>query len=143
ALLRELVPAAARVAVLVNPADTVRTESTVKDVEAAARAIGLEVRVLEAGTSGEIDAAFATIARDRPDALFVAPDGFFNARRVQFATLAARHAIPASYGARDFAEVGGLMTYGASVIDANRQAGVYAGRILKGEKPADLPVLQP
>jgi ABC-type uncharacterized transport system substrate-binding protein len=143
ALLRELVPTAVRVAVLVNPADATRAETTVKDVEAAARVIGLEVRVLDASTSGEIDAAFASIARDRTDALFVTPDGFFNMRRVQLATLAARHAIPASYGARDYAEAGGLMSYGASTTDANRQAGVYTGRILKGEKPADLPVLQP
>jgi putative ABC transport system substrate-binding protein len=99
--------------------------------------------VLEASTGGEIDVAFASIARDHTDALFVAPDGFFNTRRVHLATLAARHAIPATYGARDYAEAGGLMSYGASATDANRQAGVYAGRILKGEKPADLPVLQP
>jgi putative tryptophan/tyrosine transport system substrate-binding protein len=142
-LLRELVPTSARIAVLVNPADATRAESTVRDVEAAARIIGLEVRVLEASTGGEIDVAFASIARDHTDALFVAPDGFFNTRRVHLATLAARHAIPATYGARDYAEAGGLMSYGASATDANRQAGVYAGRILKGEKPADLPVLQP
>jgi putative tryptophan/tyrosine transport system substrate-binding protein len=143
AFLRELVPTAVRVAVLVNPADATRAESTVKDVEAAARVIGLEVRVLDASTSGAIDAAFASIARDRTDALFVTPDGFFNIRRVQLAMLAARHAIRATYGARDYAEAGGLMSYGASTTDANRQAGVYTGRILKGEKPADLPVLQP
>jgi putative ABC transport system substrate-binding protein len=142
-LLRELLPAAAQVAVLVNPTDATRAESTVRDVEAAARVIGLEIHVLEASTSGEIDAAFASIARDRADALFVAPDGFFNTRRVQLATLAARHAIPATYAVRDYAEVGGLMSYGASDTDASRQAGIYAGRILKGEKPTDLPVLQP
>jgi putative tryptophan/tyrosine transport system substrate-binding protein len=142
-LLRELVPAAAHIAVLVNPADATRAESTLRDVEAAARVIGLEIHVLEASTSGEIDAAFASIARDRADALFVAPDGFFNTRRVQLATLAARHAIPATYAVRDYAEVGGLMSYGASDTDANRQAGIYAGRILKGEKPTDLPVLEP
>jgi putative ABC transport system substrate-binding protein len=142
-LLRELVPAAAQVAVLVNPTDATRAESTVRDVEAAARVIGLEIHVLEASTSGEIDAAFASIVRDHADALFVAPDGFFNTRRVQLATLAARHAIPATYAVRDYAEVGGLMSYGASDTDASRQAGIYAGRILKGEKPTDLPVLQP
>jgi putative tryptophan/tyrosine transport system substrate-binding protein len=142
-LLRELVPAAAHIAVLVNPTDATRAESTLRDVEAAARVIGLEVRVLEASTSGEIDAAFASIVRDHADALFVAPDGFFNTRRVQLATLAARHAIPATYAVRDYAEVGGLMSYGASDTDASRQAGIYAGRILKGEKPTDLPVLQP
>ena len=142
ALLHELVPAAARVAVLVNPTDPVRTESTTKDVEAAARTIGLQIRVLNASTSAEIDAAFATLARERVDALFVGPDSFFNSRRVQLATLAARHAIPATYAVRDYAEAGGLMSYGTSVPDALRQAGVYAGRILKGAKPADLPVLQ-
>jgi putative ABC transport system substrate-binding protein len=142
-LLRELVPAAAHIAVLVNPTDATRAESTLRDVEAAARVIGLEVRVLEASTSGEIDAAFASIVRDHADALFVAPDGFFNTRRVQLATLAARHAIPATYAVRDYAEVGGLMSYGASDTDASRQAGIYAGRIVKGEKPTDLPVLQP
>jgi putative ABC transport system substrate-binding protein len=142
-LLHELVPAAARIAVLVNPADVTRAESTVRDAEAAARVIGLEIYLLEASTGGDIDAAFASIARDRTDALFVTADGFFNTRRVQFATLAARHAIPATYAVRDYAEAGGLMSYGASLSDALRQTGVYAGRILKGEKPADLPVLQP
>ena len=135
-LLHELVPAAARIAVLVNPADVTRAESTVRDAEAAARVIGLEIHLLEASTGGDIDAAFASIARDRTDALFVTADGFFNTRRVQFATLAARHAIPATYAVRDYAEAGGLMSYGASLSDALRQ-------ILKGEKPADLPVLQP
>ena len=142
-LLHELVPAATRFAVLVNPADATRAETTARDVEAAARVIGLEIHLLEASTSGEIDAAFARIARDRADALFVAADGFFNTRRVQLATLAARHAIPATYAVRAYAEAGGLMSYGASIPDALRQAGVYAGRVLKGEKPADLPVLQP
>ena len=142
-LLHELVPAATRIAVLVNPADATRAEATARDVEAAARVIGLETHLLEASTSGEIDAAFARIARDRADALFVAADGFFNTRRVQLATLAARHAIPATYAVRDYAEAGGLMSYGAGIPDALRQAGVYTGRVLKGEKPADLPVLQP
>jgi putative ABC transport system substrate-binding protein len=142
-LLRELVPAATRIAVLVNPADATRAETTARDVEAAARVIGLEIHLLEASTSGEIDAAFARIARDRTNALFVAADGFFNTRRVQLATLAARHAIPATYAVRDYAEAGGLMSYGASIPDALRQAGVYTGRILKGDKPADLPVMQP
>ena len=142
-LLHELVPAATRIAVLVNPADATRAEATARDVEAAARVIGLETHLLEASTSGEIDAAFARIARDRADALFVAADGLFNTRRVQLATLAARHAIPATYAVRDYAEAGGLMSYGASIPDALRQAGVYTGRVLKGEKPADLPVLQP
>ena len=141
-LLRELVPAATRVAVLVNPANAANTETTLRDVEAAARAIGLQIQVLNASTSREIDAAFATFVRERPDALFVGSDPFFTSRRVQLATLAARHAIPATYAAREFAEAGGLMSYGANIADAYRQVGVYTGRILKGAKPADLPVVQ-
>jgi putative tryptophan/tyrosine transport system substrate-binding protein len=141
-LLRELVPMATRVAVLVNPADAKNTRTTLKDVEAAARAIGLQIQVLDASTSREIDAAFAAIARERPDALFVNGDAFFNSRRLQLALLAARHAIPASYGSRDFPDYGGLMSYGTSITDAFRQVGVYTGRILKGAKPADLPVVQ-
>jgi putative ABC transport system substrate-binding protein len=141
-LLRELIPAAARVAVLVNPADATRAESTVRDVEAAARVIGLDIHVLNASTNAEINAAFAALARDRADAIFVAPDGFFNDRRVQLAILAARHAIPATYAVRDYVEAGGLMSYGTSIADAYRLAGIYAGRILKGEKPGDLPVMQ-
>ena len=141
-LLRELVPAATRVAVLVNPANAANTETTLKDVEPAARAIGLQIQVLNANTSREIDAAFATIVRERPDALFVASSPFFTSRRVQLVHLAARHAIPATYAGRQYVEVGGLMSYGANVADAWRQLGVYAGRILKGAKPADLPVVQ-
>jgi putative ABC transport system substrate-binding protein len=141
-LLRELIPAAARVAVLVNPADATRAESTVRDVGAAARVIGLDIHVLNASTNAEINAAFAALARDRADAIFVAPDGFFNDRRVQLAILAARHAIPATYAVRDYVEAGGLMSYGTSIADAYRLAGIYAGRILKGEKPGDLPVMQ-
>ena len=141
-LLRELVPGAARVAVLVNPANATNTETTLRDVEAAARAMGLQIQVLNASTSREIDAAFATFVRERPDALFVGSDPFFNSRRVQLVHLAARHAIPATYSARDFAEAGGLMSYGSNITDAYRQVGVYAGRILKGAKPADLPVVQ-
>jgi putative ABC transport system substrate-binding protein len=138
-LLRELVPAAARLAVLVNPANT-STETTVGDVEPAARAIGLKIKVLNASTSREIDVAFATFVRERPDALFVGTDGFLNSRRVQIALLAGRHGVPATFSARECVEAGGLMSYGASVTDAWRQAGVYTGRILKGAKPADLPV---
>ena len=141
-LLRELVPAATRVAVLVNPANATTTETTLRDVEAAARAMGLQIQVLNASTSREIDAAFATFVRERPDALFVGADAFFNSRRVQLANLAARHAVPATYPARDFAEAGGLMSYGTNITDAYRQVGVYTGRILKGAKPADLPVVQ-
>ena len=141
-LLRELVPAATRVAVLVNPANAANAETTLRDVEAAARAMGLQIQVLNASTSREIDAAFATFVRERPDALFVGSDPFFNSRRVQLVHLAARHAVPATYAGRDYAEAGGLMSYGANITDAYRQVGVYAGRILKGAKPADLPVVQ-
>ena len=142
-LLRELVPGAARVAVLVNPTDAIRTESNVGDVEAAARSIGLQIRVLNASTIGDIDAAFTTLVRERMDGLFVVPDAFFNNRRVQLATLTARHAIPSAYAQRDYVEVGGLMSYGTNLADARRQVGVYTGRVLKGENPAELPVLQP
>jgi putative ABC transport system substrate-binding protein len=142
-LLRELVPAATRVAVLVNPADPTRTETIVTDVEAAARVLGVQVQVFNASTIREIDAAFAGFARDRPDALFVAPDSFFNDRRVQLALLAARHAVPAAYSVRDYIEAGGLMSYGTNLAYSGRQVGVYTGLILKGAKPANLPVLQP
>ena len=141
-LLRELVPSAARVAVLVNPSDPVRTASNLRDIEAAAGAIGLQIQVLKASTIGEIDTAFATLAQDRADALFVTPNSFFNSRRVQLAILAARHMFPAAFGQRDFVEVGGLMSYGTNLADARRQIGAYTGRILKGVKPADLPVVQ-
>ena len=141
-LLRALVPAATRMAVLLNPANTANTETTLRDVEPAARAVGLQVQVLNADTSHEIDAAFATIVRERPDALFSASSPYFTSRRIQLVQLAARHAIPATYPGRQYVEVGGLMSYGANVASAWRQLGVYAGRILKGEKPADLPVVQ-
>jgi putative tryptophan/tyrosine transport system substrate-binding protein len=141
-LLRELVPAAARVAVLVNPANAARTQSTIKDAEAAAHAMGLQSNIVTASSSGEIQAAFASLGRDRPDALFVGSDPLFTSRRVQLATLAARHGLPASFGSRDNVEVGGLMSYGTSLNNAFRQVGVYVGRILKGEKAADLPVVQ-
>jgi putative ABC transport system substrate-binding protein len=142
-LLRELIPAASRIAVLANPTDATRTGSNVRDLEAAARALGLQILVLMASTNGEIDAAFSTIAREGADALFVLADSFFATRRVQLAILAARHAVPAAYGQRDYPEAGGLMSYGTNLADSRRQVGVYTGRILKGEKPADLPVLQP
>jgi putative tryptophan/tyrosine transport system substrate-binding protein len=140
-LLREMVPAATRVAVLVNP-NAVTSESTVRDTAMGARAMGLQVQVLNANTSREIDAAFATLARERSDALFVDPNPFFVSRRVQLVNLASRLAVPAIYFDRAFAEIGGLMSYGASLTDAYRQVGVYTARILKGTKPADLPVLQ-
>jgi len=142
ALLRELVPAAARVAVLANPANAALTETMLTDVEAAARAISLQMQIVNASTSREIDAAFAGLARERIDVVFVLPDSFFFSRRVQLAQLAARHAVPATYPVRDFAEVGGLMSYGTNTAEAWRQAGVYTGRILKGGNPADLPVVQ-
>jgi ABC-type uncharacterized transport system substrate-binding protein len=141
-LLHDLLPRAVRVAVLVNPADAANTASILRDVEAAARAIGLQVQVLNASTSREINAAFDNVGRDRPDALFVGANTFLNARRIQVVQLAAFHRLPAVYPTRDFVEVGGLMSYGTNVMDAFRQLGIYAGRILKGAKPADLPVVQ-
>jgi putative ABC transport system substrate-binding protein len=141
-LLRELVPSAARVAVLVNPANATTTESTLRGVEPAARAMGLRIQVLNASTIREIDAAFAALVSERPDALFVANDPFLLDRRVQLALLAVLHRLPAIYQERLNSEVGGLMSYGTNIADAFRQLGVYAGRILKGAKPADLPVVQ-
>jgi ABC-type uncharacterized transport system substrate-binding protein len=141
-LLRDLVPGAARVAVLVNPANTLNAETVAKDAEAAARALGLHIQVAKASTSSEINAAFASLGRERPDCLLVGGDGFFNSRRVQLVNLASRHALPATYGDRIMTEVGGLMSYGSDIRDAYRQVGVYVGRILKGTKPADLPVVQ-
>ena len=135
-------PGVARVAVLVNPASTTETESTVRDVESAAHAIGLQIQVFTASTSGEIDEAFATFVRERCDGLLTGPSPFFTARRFQLTHLATRHAIPAIYTGRQYTEVGGLMSYGASLTDAYRQMGVYAAHILKGTKPADLPVVQ-
>jgi putative ABC transport system substrate-binding protein len=140
-LLREMVPGAARIAVLVNPANTT-TETALSDAAAAARVMGLQIQVLNASTSREIDAAFATFVRERPDAVFVSLDVFFISRRAQLVNLASRHALPATYPLREFAEVGGLMSYGTNIADTFRHIGVYAGRILKGAKPADLPVVQ-
>jgi putative ABC transport system substrate-binding protein len=140
-LVRELVPAATRVAVLVNPTGP-NSETTSRDAHSAARTIGLEVRLLNASTSREINAAFATFVRGRPDALFVDIDPFFTSRRVQLVNLATPHAVPATYPGRQFTEIGGLMSYGSNLTDAWRQVGAYAGRILKGAKPAELPVAQ-
>jgi ABC-type uncharacterized transport system substrate-binding protein len=140
-LLRELVPRAARVAVFVNPADAV-TETQLKDVGAAARAMGLQIQIHNANTSAEIDAAFETMGRERPDAVFVGTSAFLNGRRVQLAQLAAFHRLPATYAQREYPEVGGLMSYGSNIVDGFRQVGLYTGRILKGAKPADLPVVQ-
>jgi putative tryptophan/tyrosine transport system substrate-binding protein len=139
-LLRDLVPAGIRIAVLIAP--TFATGIELRDVDSAARAMGLQIRVLNVSTNREIDAAFATFVSERPDALFVGAAPFFTDRRVQLAQLAARHALPAIYFDRINAEVGGLMSYGASLTDAYRQLGVYTGRIVKGAKPADLPVVQ-
>src|SRR5262249_17383869 len=141
-LLRELVTGAARVAVLVSPTNAAIAETTVRDVEAAARALGLQIQVFNVSTIREIDAAFATFVSERPDALFVPGDPFFSSRRVQLAQLAVFHRLPAIFALRDYVEAGGLMSYGPSITDAWRQIGVYAGRILRGTKPADLPVVQ-
>ncbi len=141
-LLRDLVPGAARVGVLVNPANATSTESTLRDMAAATHTIGLQIKVLNASTSLEIEAAFASFMRERPDALFVGNDAYFYTRRVQLTHLATRHTLVATYSQREFAEAGGLMSYGTSIMDAYRQIGVYAGRILKGAKPAELPVMQ-
>ncbi|MGB8758534.1 MAG: ABC transporter substrate-binding protein [Pseudolabrys sp.] len=140
--LRELVLSANRIAVLVNPASTVVTETTLREAESTARVKELKIQVVHASTSREIDAAFAAFERDRPDALFVAADPFFNSRRLQLSLLAMRHAIPAIYSGREYAEVGGLITYGSDITDTYRQAGIYVGRILKGAKPEDMPVIQ-
>jgi ABC-type uncharacterized transport system substrate-binding protein len=141
-LFHDLVPKAVRIAVLVNPANATSAEPALRDIPEAARALGLQIQILEASTSREIDAAFATLVRDRADALFVTGDGFFSSRGVQFATLAARERLPTSCSNREMAEAGLLMSYGADVASRFRQAGVYTGQILKGAKPADLPVLQ-
>src|SRR5262249_48206179 len=140
--LRALVPGATRVVLLVNPTNPATTNSTTREAESAARAIGVQIHVLNASTSPEINAAFATIVRERHDALLVSSDPFFSSRRVQLVNLTVRHGIPAAFTNREFAEIGGLMPYGSSILDAWRQAGAYAGRILKGVKPADLPVVQ-
>src|SRR5262249_38255965 len=141
-LLHQLVPKAVRIAVLVNPANASTAEATLRDIPEAARAIGLQIQVLNASTSREIEAAFATLARDRAEALDVAADGFFTSRRVQFATLAMRYAVPMAHSARETVEAGGLMSYGTDIGDMYHRVGVYTGRVLKGARPADLPVLQ-
>jgi putative ABC transport system substrate-binding protein len=141
-LLHDLVPKAVRIAMLVNPANASTAEATLRDMPEAARALGLQIQVLNASTSREIEAAFATLVRDRADALYIAGDVFFTSRRVQFATLAASYRIPASYASREAVEVGGLMGYDTDRAGMFRQVGTYTGQILKGAKPADLPVLQ-
>jgi putative tryptophan/tyrosine transport system substrate-binding protein len=142
AILHELVPGAARVGAFINPSDAPRAEILRRDVDAAARDIGLQIQILNPSSSREIDTAFAALMRDRADALFVGPDAFYNSRRVQLATMAARNAIPTAFAVREYVDAGGLMSYGTSLADMYRQVGVYSGRILKGAKPSDLPVLQ-
>jgi putative ABC transport system substrate-binding protein len=140
-LLREMVPRAAKVAAILDPA-LPQTETTLRQLEVAAPALGLKLQILKASTSGEINTAFAGLARERPDALFVQAGSLFTTRRVQLVQLASRHAIPASYSEREFVEIGGLMSYGPKTAESYRQIGAYTGRILKGEKPSDLPVVQ-
>jgi putative tryptophan/tyrosine transport system substrate-binding protein len=142
-LLRELLPGAVRVAVLFSPDNAALMESNMQELEGAASAAGLTIQVLHASTGREINAAFAALGRERPDALFVGPGPFFVVRKVQLANLAARYAIPAVFPVRDIVEAGGLISYGTDINDAYRQVGVYTGRILRGAKPTDLPVLQP
>jgi putative ABC transport system substrate-binding protein len=141
-LLHDVVPKAVRIGALINPRSFVTAESTVREFTEAARTMRLQIEVLNAGTGAEIEAAFASLARAHVDALFVAPDAFFASRRVQLATLAARHGVPTAHPQRDMVEAGGLMSYGADPVETYRQVGNYVGRILRGEKPADLPVVQ-
>ena len=141
-LLRDLVPGVARIAVLANAADATMMETQLRDVDTAARAMALHMQTLKADTSGEIDAAFKTFGRERPDAVFVTTSPFLNGRRIQLAQLAAFHHLPATYALRDYAEAGGLMSYGSNIVDGYRQVGIYVGRVLKGAKPTDLPIVQ-
>ena len=141
-LLHELVPKATRIALLINPRNTFSAEVTLKEAAEAARALGLQLQVFKAGTSSEIDAVFGALAREPADALFLAGDAFYASRRVQFATLAARERMPMTGSARELVEAGVLMSYGTDIADSFRQVGVYSGSILKGTKPADLPVVQ-
>ena len=141
-LLHDLVPKAVRIAVLINPANSPTAATALRETSEAAHGLGLQIQILNASTSREIEVAFATLVRERPDALLIAPDGFFSSRRVQIVTLAAHHRVPAAYFSREFVEVGGLMSYGSDISDVYRQVGVYTGQILKGAKPADLPVVQ-
>ena len=141
-VLRDLLPHATRIGVVVNPADAGATDPQLKDIEAAALAMGLQINIYNADTSAEIDAAFEAMGRDRPDAFFAGATVFLNGRRVQVAQLAAFYRLPAIYGLRDFVEIGGLISYGPDIIDALRQAGQYVGRIIKGAKPAELPIVK-
>jgi len=141
-LLRDLIPRAVRIAAMINPGNAATAEATLREVQKAADALGLQIHVVNASTSDEINAAFATISHERAEALFLGPDAFFNSRRVQLVTLSARDRIPTVYGTRDYVEVGGLMSYGTNITDSFSQAGVYVGKILNGTKPAELPVIQ-
>jgi len=141
-LLHELLPTASPVAVLINPQNTGSTEASLREVQEAARSIGLPIEIVNASTGAEIEAAFATLGRERAEALFIAGSAFFSSRRVQIGTLAARHGIATSFTNREEVEAGGLMSYGTNLVEEYRQTGVYAGRILKGAKPAELPVVQ-
>jgi len=141
-LLRDLIPRAVRIAVMINPGNAATAEATLREVQNAADALGLQIHVVNASTSDEINAAFAAISHERVEALFLGPDAFFNSRRVQLVTLSARDRIPTAYSTRDYVEVGGLMSYGTNITDSFSQAGVYVGKILNGAKPAELPVIQ-
>jgi len=141
-LLHDMVPKAVHVAVLINPANVASAQATLAGTKEAAAAMGLQLRILNATTIGEIDAAFASFAQDHRDALFVSADAFFSTRAAQFITLTARDGIPAAYSLRDYVITGGLMSYGADLAEIGHQVGLYTGKILKGAKPADLPVLQ-
>jgi putative tryptophan/tyrosine transport system substrate-binding protein len=141
-LLHELVPGATRVAVFVNPLNAARVEALRSDMDAAARGIGVQIQIFNVGTAAEIDAAFTALARDPPSALFITPDPLFYARRVQLAIMAARLGIPTAFSVREHAEVGGLMSYGSDINDAYRQGALYTSRVLKGAKPADMPIIQ-
>jgi putative tryptophan/tyrosine transport system substrate-binding protein len=142
-LIHELLPGAARFAALVNPNNPLLAEASMKETQAAAVAVGRQLEIFTAGSDGEIDLAFRSIAQKRVESLLILPDNLFSSRRVQLVIQAARHGVPAMYYDRAHAEAGGLMSYGANAADVYRQAGVYVGRVLKGEKPADMPVLQP
>jgi putative tryptophan/tyrosine transport system substrate-binding protein len=141
-LLRDLVPGVVRTAVLANTADAAMMETQLRDVEMAARAMALHIQTFKADTIGEIDDAFKTFGRERPDAVFITTSPFLNGRHVQLAQLAAFHHLPATYALRDYAEAGGLMSYGSDIVDGYRQVGIYVGRVLKGAKPTDLPIVQ-
>ena len=141
-LLRDLIPRAVRIAVMINSGNAATAEATLREVQNAADALGLQIHVVNASTSDEINAAFAAISHERVEALFLGPDAFFNSRRVQLVTLSARDRIPTAYSTRDCVEVGGLMSCGTNITDSFSQAGVYVGKILNGTKPAELPVIQ-